>query len=136
MSSYSHRGYEHRTGSYGRRRHKASGFRSKNRGGGVLKVTVTVVTVFAAAALVYLFADNIIPFINYFDRTPAIDTADTPTNSEISVVETVEEPTANGYFDPVDSKIFVSDGCGYTIFKGIDTTARYYSAVLNSIASS
>ena len=136
MSSYSHRGYEHRTGGYGRRRHKASGFRSKNRGSGVLKGTVAVVTVLAAVALVYLFADNIIPFISYFDRTPDIETADTPSDTDTAVVETASEPTANGYFDPVDSKIFVSDGCGYTVFKGIDTTARYYSAVLNSISSS
>ena len=51
MSRYSHRGYEHRTGSYGRRRRKASGFRKKSGGSAAAKGAAALVTAAGGAAL-------------------------------------------------------------------------------------
>ena len=140
MSNYSHRGYEHRTGGYGRRRRKASGFRKKSVGGAAVKGVTAFAAVAAVIALVYLFADNILPFVNSFKKQTPVDTPDAP------AVQTADAPSvqtpdrvkkeAQGYYDSVDGSIFISDGAGYQKFKGIGTTARNYAAVMNSISSS
>ena len=132
MSNYSHRGYEHRTSGYGRRRHKASGFKKKPTGGEIVKGFVFFAVAVVVIALVLIFVKYLKPFIDSFK--------DTETSGEIS--ETIDTATPdspdepNGSFDRVDSKIFVSGGSGYVMFKGIDDTAANYSAVLNSIVSS
>ncbi|MBQ1389409.1 MAG: hypothetical protein IIY78_07255 [Clostridia bacterium] len=152
MSNYSHRGYEHRTGTYGRRRKKASGFRSKNKTGKAAQITALVTVVIFAFVLLYLFADNISPFVHSIksvERPPVVSeptkptTADTPESSNNNIIDkdnvnTQDIPLkkAEGYFDYVNKKIFISNGSGYTIFKGIDVTAKNYAAVLNSISSS
>lgn len=148
MSRYSHRGYEHRTGSYGRRRRKASGFRKKSGGSAAAKGAAALVTVTAAVVLVYLFADNIKPFMTSLggsssvrtdifdtstDAAPMGETPDTPTSTGDTPAEI---KLADGYFDNADDDIFISNGAGYPVFKGIDTTARNYAAVLNSISRS
>ena len=54
MSRFAHRGYEHRTGGYGRRRHKAVGFKRERRGGDVVKAAAAFAAVASAAVLLYL----------------------------------------------------------------------------------
>ena len=146
MSNYSHRGYEQRTSGYGRRRHKASGFRKKNTGSGAAKGAAAVVSVAAIAVLAYLFADNIIPFLGSIrgtdtgsDTETLAETQDSPDIAlTVTSVPTADEPTeippADGYFDNADDNIFISGGAGYVKFKGIDSTARNYTAILNSIS--
>lgn len=131
MSSYSHRGYEQRTSGYGRRRHKASGFKRKPTGGEAAKGFVIFILIIAASALVFIFVKYFKPFVNSFkNREPA------------EVIETFDAATPDspdspvGEFDKVDDKIFVSNGSGYLMFKGIDDTAVNYAATLNSIVSS
>ncbi len=137
MSSYSHRGYEHRTGGYGRRRRKSSGFRKKNPGKTVAKVTAATAAAAAVIVLVYLFADNISPFVNSFRKEEAVQTVDTPETAQIKNTDDEAVQTlAKGSFDEVDSDVFISNGSGFLKFKGIDTTAKNYAAVLNSISSS
>ncbi len=131
MSNFSHRGYEHRTGGYGRRRHKASGFKRKSSGNGFIRYFVIIAAVIAAAALIFIFVKYLGPFVDSFKDTDTeaqpIETADTATP---------DSPDApSGSFDIVDSKVFVSEGSGYVMFKGIDDTAVNYSAVLNSVTS-
>lgn len=143
MSSYSHRGYEHRTGGYGRRRHKASGFKRKDTAGAAVKGAAALVTVAAVVVLLYLFADNITPFLRSLsggtssEPTDA-ETAEVPTAAPVSDTtdEPEELPLAQGYFDEVNDSIFISGGAGYKRFKGIDTTAKNYAAVLNSVSRS
>ena len=127
MSNYSHRGYEHRTGGYGRRRHKASGFKRKSAGSAAAKTAVGVAAAVAVVALVYLFADNIAPFVDSFRKDAHTETQDVPAAAPVMTAdkpEVREEPHANGSFDPVNGDVFVSNGAGYLKFKGIDTTAR------------
>ena len=130
MSSYSHRGYEHRTGGYGRRRHKASGFKRKPTGEAP-KGIIFFIFIIAAAALFFVFFKYLKPFINsFYEKNSAeiVETADTATP---------DSPDAPfGEFDRVDKKIFVSNGNGYLMFKGINDTAVNYAATLNSIGSS
>ena len=139
MSSYSHRGYEQRTSGYGRRRHKASGFKRRRRGGGAAKVAVIIAASAAVLVLLYLFADNIMPFVRSI-KGASNDTPDQPVQSDTSEIsETVEEPeptVAQGSFDKVDGSVFIQNGSAYSPVKGLDTTARNYAAVLNSISSS
>ncbi len=132
MSSYSHRGYEHRTGGYGRRRHKASGFKKKPSGGEFAKGFLFFAVAVVVIALVFIFLKYLKPFINSFK---AADTsAEIIETSDTASPDSPDAP--DGSFDIVDSKIFVSEGSGYVMFNGIDDTAVNYSAVLNSIASS
>ena len=146
MSNYSHRGYEHRTGTYGRRRKKASGFRTNNSSGKAARVTAAIAAAAAALALLYLFADNISPFVRSIKSietqsdagrsdisSEKFDTPDTPDSAETA---DIPQKNAEGSFDSVNKKIFISNGAGYALFKGIDTTAKNYAAVLNSISSS
>ena len=135
MSNYSHRGYEHRTGGYGRRRHKASGFKRKSGGGTAAKVAAVTAVSIGILALVYLFADNVIPFVDSIKGAQG-PTPDVPVSAGIK--ETAEQPPeqAQGSFDSVDGSVFVQNGSGYVPFKGIETTAKNYSAILNSISSS
>lgn len=130
MSNYSHRGYEHRTSGYGRRRHKASGFKKKSSGGIFVKWLVVLVVAAAAIALVFIFAKYLKPFLNSFNDKDkeVINTFD------MAVTDSPDTPV--GSFDKVDDKIYVSNGSGYVMFKGISDTAVNYSAVLNSITSS
>ena len=129
MSNYSHRGYEHRTAGYGRRRHKASGFKKKSNGSGFIGALAVTAIIIVIAALVFLFVKYYKPFINSFNDTGTeiVQTADTPTESP---------DTPQGAFDVANNKIFVSNGCGCLMFKGIDDTAANYAAVLNGIATS
>ncbi len=130
MSRYSHRGYEHRTNGYGRRRHKSSGFKRKHDGEAAKGIVIAVI-IMAAAAAVFAFIKYLKPFLATFNKP---DTA--------NIVETLDSATEDspdvpyGEFDIVDSKIFVSEGSGYLMFKGIDDTAVSYAATINSIASS
>lgn len=130
MSSFSHRGYEHRSGGYGRRRRKTTGFRRKNVSKSIAKVLAVLAGTVVVTALVFIFIKYLKPFINSFDiqdkeTIATADTADTPDSPDVP----------SGAYDKVDSKIFVSGGSGYIMFKGIDKTAANYSAVMNSIAS-
>lgn len=131
MSSYSHRGYEHRNGGYGRRRRKSAGFRRKNVGASIAKAFAFFAGAVVVAALVFIFIKYLKPFINSFniqdtETVATADTAATPDSPDIPA----------GEYDAVDDKVFVSGGSGYLMFKGIDKTAANYSAVMNSIASS
>lgn len=128
MSNYSHRGYEHRTSGYSRRRHKGSGFRKKSTGAKLLKAVMVLIAAAAVCGLIFLFVRYLSPFIDSFKGTEQTDTIDTP------AYDTPDMP--NGYYDTVDNKVFVSEGSAYLMFKGIDTTALNYAAVMNSIASS
>lgn len=127
MSSYFHKGYEHRNGSYGRRRHNSVGFRRRRKGKSIGKVVAAVLCVILAAVLIYFFIRYIGPFID----TAFNANKETPDSASVSTADT---PT--GSYDRVDSKIYVSQGSGYLMFNGIDKTAINYAAVINSIASS
>ena len=130
MSRYSHRGYEQRTSGYGRRRHKSSGFKRKNDGEAAKGIVITIIVI-AAAAAIFVFAKYFKPFIAYFEKinpNDEVETFDTATSDSPDVPK--------GEFDTVDSKIFVSEGSGYLMFKGIDDTAESYAATLNRISSS
>ena len=135
MSNYAHRGYEHRTSGYGRRRRMASGFKRKKRGGSAARVIAVIAALCAVLALLYLFADNLMPFVRDIKGASG-ETPDEPAKTE--TVETAEQPEvwAQGSYDPVDGSVFIQNGSAYTAFKGLDTTARNYAAVLNSISSS
>ena len=142
MSKYSHKGYEQRTGGYGRRRHKASGFQKK-KAGGALNAAAVLIAAAAVTALLYLFADNIAPFVNSIKELFGKATDDVPAavmteTTDLALSDDVPESRekAQGYYDRVDGGVFISNGAGYMKFKGIDTTAKNYSAVLNSISSS
>lgn len=126
MSSYFHKGYEHRNGSYGRRRHNSVGFRKRRRFS-IRKLLTVILCVLAAAALVYYFVQYIVPFI----RTEFNNNSETP---DSALSETSDVPLGN--YDEVDSKVYVSEGSGYLMFNGIDKTAVSYAAVINSVASS
>ena len=130
MSNYSHRGYEHRTGGYSRRRHKSSGFKHKNTGKNILKALGVLLCAAAAMALIIIFIKYLKPFIESFgDKTEnAAATIDTAS------CDTGDMP--DGAYDIVDSKVFVSQGSGYLMFKGLANTAMNYSGVMNSIATS
>ncbi len=143
MGSISHRGYEERTSGYGRRRHKASGFKKKGSAAGTAaKAVVGLAVAVGAVALVYLFADNIMPFVKSLRGEPkevietnaTVDTPDAQRTSNETGDTPEELPLAEGCFDEVDGSIFISNGAGYKRFKGIDTTARNYAAVLNSVS--
>lgn len=126
MSTYSHRGYQHRQSSYGRRRKKSSGFKRKKKTNSVAKVFLGVVGVVAAAAFVFMFVKYLKPFVDSFVSTSQPETADTATASP---------DIPSGRYDLADNKIFVSGGSAYTMFKGIDKTASNYAAVMNSVTS-
>lgn len=125
MSSYFHRGYEHRNGSYSRRRHKTAGFKRRKKRSGAAKAILIIIGVIAAIALVAVFIKYLDPFVDSI-----IGSSDTDTE----IAQTADTPA--GSFDEVDDDIFVSGGNGYLMFKGIDSTAGSYAAVINSIASS
>ncbi len=140
MSRYSHRGYKQRTSGYNRRRRKATGFKDRRINSKTAKIIAVSVAVMTIACAVWFFADNISSFMDSQKKV------DPPPNSQSSTcdvpsqnAETLDIPSihfAEGEFDSVDNSIFVSNGCGYALFRGIDTTARNYSAILNSISSS
>lgn len=131
MSNFSHRGYAQRTSGYSRRRHKGTGFRQKKKGPAALKKILIAVAVILVCGLIFIFVRYFGTFISSFknQEQQKVQTADTPVQSEI-------QSPLEGYYDKVDNKVFVSDGAGYLMFKGIDKTALNYAAVLNSIASS
>ncbi len=132
MSSYSHRGYQQRTSGYGRRRHKASGFKKKPTGGEAAKGLIIFISVLVVAALVFVFIKYLKPFVDSFNDKPA--TAEITETIDVATPDSPDIPV--GEFDKVDSKVFVSEGSGYLMFKGIDDTAVNYAATLNSIVSS
>lgn len=127
MSSYSHRGYEHRNGSYGRRRRKTVGF-NRSSGGNLSKILILLAVAVVTVALVFVFINYLMPLFNSTENTETPDTAD------IATSDTPDIPT--GYYDSVDDNIYISNGSGYEMFKGLNTTASNYAAVINSIASS
>ncbi|MBQ3693037.1 MAG: hypothetical protein II931_06975 [Clostridia bacterium] len=131
MSSYSHRGYEQRSGGYGRRRHKASGFKRKPSGGEAAKGFVIFILIIVMTALVFVFFKYLKPFVNSLRTQPTVEVVET---FDTAVPDSPDTPI--GEFDKVDDKIFVSNGSGYLMFKGIDDTAVNYAATLNSIVSS
>ena len=118
MSNFSHRGYEHRTGGYGRRRHKASGFNKRNGASSFVKGTAVLFVIVGAAALLYLFADNITPFLRSFRGdtetvSSSVETSDIAAKTQQSsqTDDTPKElPLAEGHFDEVNSSIFISHG--------------------------
>lgn len=126
MSSYSHRGYEHRNGSYGRRRRKSVGF-NRNNNSGAAKLLAVVAIAVVVIALAFVFIKYLKPIINSFGNT------ETPDSAVVATSDTPDIPT--GYYDSVDDKIFVSNGSGYEMFKGLNTTASNYAAVINSVVS-
>ena len=130
MSNYSHRGYEHRTGGYSRRRHKSSGFKHKNTGKNIIRTLVAVICTAAVIALIFVFFKYLKPFVTSFvgDSNEVTATIDTAT------ADTADH--AQGYYDIVDNKVFVSQGSAYLMFKGLANTALNYTAVMNSIATS
>ena len=131
MSSYSHRGYEQRSGGYGRRRHKASGFKRKPSGGEAAKGLVTFILIIVLSALVFIFIKYLKPFLNSFNDNNSVEAVET---LDVATPDSPDIPV--GEFDKVDDKIFVSNGRGYLMFKGINDTAVNYAATLNSIVSS
>ena len=130
MSNYSHRGYEHRTGGYSRRRHKSSGFKHKHTGKNILKALGAVICIAAVFVLIFVFLKYLKPFIDSFagDNNEVIATIDTAT------ADTADH--AGGAYDIVDNKVFVSNGAAYLMFKGLANTALNYTAVMNSVATS
>ena len=131
MSSYSHRGYEQRSGGYGRRRHKASGFKRKPSGGETARGLVIFILIIVISALVFIFIKYLKPFLNSFNDNNSVEAIET---FDIATPDSPDIPT--GEFDKVDDKIFVSNGRGYLMFKGISDTAVNYAATLNSVVSS
>ena len=131
MSSYSHRGYEQRSGGYGRRRHKASGFKRKPSGGETAKGLVIFILIIVISALVFIFIKYLKPFLNSFNDNNSVEAVET---LDVATPDSPDMPL--GEFDKVDDKIFVSNGSGYLMFKGISDTAVNYAATLNSIVSS
>lgn len=127
MSSYTHRGYEHRNGGYGRRRRKSVSLRRRRKGGGYLKILLAVLGTVLAVGLVVVFFKYLKPFVDSF----SVLSGDSDT--DIAAPDTADVPT--GSFDSVDGDVYVSDGSGYLVFNGIDRTAGNYSAVINSVMS-
>lgn len=126
MSSYSHRGYEQRNSGCARRRHKTMGFKRRSKGKSFFRYFLTVIGVVIAIGFVFIFLKYLHPFVNSI----VLDNSQT---SDTATAETYDIPT--GSYDRVDDKIFVSDGSGYVMFKGIDETASNYAAVINSVIS-
>lgn len=127
MSSYFHKGYEHRNSGYGRRRRNSVGFRTSRRKKSVMsKIIIAILCLSVAAAFVFVFIKYLGSFLNSV-TSPEAETQDN------AVAETDDVPT--GVFDKVDSKLYVAEGSGYQIFNGIDKTAVSYAAVLNSAAA-
>ncbi len=127
MSSYFHKGYEHRNSGYGRRRHNSVGFRTSRRKMSVMsRIIIAMLCLLVAAAFVFVFIKYFGPFL----KSVTSSEAETQDNA---LTETGDIPT--GAFDKVDSKLYVSEGSGYQIFNGIDKTAVSYAAVLNSVAA-
>lgn len=128
MSSYSHRGYEHRSGGYGRRRRKTMGFKKRKRTGNFLKILITIICAAIVVGLLVIFFKYLQPFVESFIPNDGKEDSDAA-----AVTETFDVPDGN--YDSVDSKIFVSDGSGYVMFNGIDETASNYAAIINSAVS-
>ncbi len=131
MSNYSHRGYEQRSGGYGRRRHKAAGFNKKPGENKAAKSIAVLLLIASASALIAVFAKNIKPFVDSFDKKYGSSLTET---SDTATADSPDRPY--GDFDKVDKNIFVSKGSGYLMFKGTEDTASNYAATINGILSS
>lgn len=127
MSSYFHKGYEHRNSGYGRRRNNSVGFRRRRKHNSIAKIITVILCIVIFAALIFCFIKYIGPFIEttFGSKTETPDSA---------LAETSDVPS--GRFDKADNKVYVSQGCAYLMFDGIDKTAVNYAAVINSVSSS